>query len=859
MSMFTPDVQSIGYERPVSAGPSAVEGLANVLGVGLSLATKPERKESSYTEKKDIRDQSLLIGLQNSLTKVSEVRSQKGERAATLVEKEILLNFSRAGGNLNDPTVQESISLAMGKPFEFVGRSPEEVAVASVVQTKEYSDGILAGKVALGSEATTQDLHNYALTYIGRSVALENTILSDNWQWTQRGDGRQAEEFIDQFAQTNLGSLMVAAEAGQLITFENFASVKANWSVTKARLMGKKPKDEKLWAPIQARIDATEEVIAFLESMTYGAGKKGIEAKALSAIGQSLFGLIEEGTIDKFTGSAIARTMVSNPEVFFETGAIPLTDLKAVLEAAAKTSVVSTDPAVDPDQAVQDNYEQFSDMGALDKVTEAATLSSTATKVAGAPNTDDVVYESLVKAFNAMSSLGFKDERFASVKGVSDVFNGSVVKAIEKIGQTDAVRAERLAQLGFKALDQQYAVASAALVAMGQENGLVVNQQTGEISVDTSRPLRGLDERALSVLIPAAEKYYSGNFEAMIRDGGKAMTSLADRDAQYAVSVLRARSSQIQSLNSAIVRLNDQRKLIETIDKKRLEFKTLSDSYLDLEPEGQGGGGGGGGETAQTGNELTLDLIRQKEGFREKAYWDVNAWRTGYGSDTVTRADGTVEKVTENTVVTREDAERDLARRTREFQLAASRKIGTDIWTNMPGNVTAALTSIAYNYGSIPDRLLKSARSGDWEALATAVEGLAGDNRGINRARRMREAAIIRGKELPPSAAPVFAGRPTTREGTPEVRAENLITPELQVSDGVEVTSRATESVPEGDSQAPEGGGSQEPSQAALRAAKQEFSTLSAKTKAMLIRVLGGEEEVIRMIANEEVSTEGMD
>ena len=29
-------------------------------------------------------------------------------------------------------------------------------------------------------------------------------------------------------------------------------------------------------------------------------------------------------------------------------------------------------------------------------------------------------------------------------------------------------------------------------------------------------------------------------------------------------------------------------------------------------------------------------IIAQFEGFRETPYWDVNAYRTGYGSDTIT-------------------------------------------------------------------------------------------------------------------------------------------------------------------------------------------------------------------------------
>ena len=71
---------------------------------------------------------------------------------------------------------------------------------------------------------------------------------------------------------------------------------------------------------------------------------------------------------------------------------------------------------------------------------------------------------------------------------------------------------------------------------------------------------------------------------------------------------------------------------------------------------------------------LAAELLRQKEGIRSKPYWDVNALRAGYGSDTTTLADGTVKRITKDTVVSKEDAERDLARRVTDFANIAQKK-----------------------------------------------------------------------------------------------------------------------------------------------------------------------------------------
>lgn len=155
------------------------------------------------------------------------------------------------------------------------------------------------------------------------------------------------------------------------------------------------------------------------------------------------------------------------------------------------------------------------------------------------------------------------------------------------------------------------------------------------------------------------------------------------------------------------------------------------------------------GATIQPGVEGTKSLIRKKEGFRNTAYWDVNAWRTGYGSDTYTTADGVVHKVTADSVITREDAERDLDRRINtEFTPAVVGAMGVDAWSKLSPAAQAVMVSLSYNYGagawtgrlkSVAD----AAKSGNPETLAAAVRGLAGDNNGANAGRRNSEADMV--------------------------------------------------------------------------------------------------------------------
>ena len=145
---------------------------------------------------------------------------------------------------------------------------------------------------------------------------------------------------------------------------------------------------------------------------------------------------------------------------------------------------------------------------------------------------------------------------------------------------------------------------------------------------------------------------------------------------------------------------------------------------------------------------LAAELLRQKEGLRSKPYWDVNALRAGYGSDTVTRPDGSVQRVTKDTVVTKEDAERDLARRVTDFANIAQQEIGAN-FSNLTPQAQAAITSVAYNYGTTKkvSGLVKAAQAGDNNAIAKALTGAAGHNGGVNKQRRLDEAAVVLGKK----------------------------------------------------------------------------------------------------------------
>jgi len=148
------------------------------------------------------------------------------------------------------------------------------------------------------------------------------------------------------------------------------------------------------------------------------------------------------------------------------------------------------------------------------------------------------------------------------------------------------------------------------------------------------------------------------------------------------------------------------------------------------------------------------DLIITYEGFTPIAKWDVSNWRIGHGSSTVTMADGSVYRLSNNrsekptVTITLEDADRDLRRRiSDEFIPSVKKSLGSDAYAAWEAGTIAALTSICYNYGSLPRSIIAAAKTKTTSTLVAAVRALETHNGGINKKRRNKEADYINSAE----------------------------------------------------------------------------------------------------------------
>lgn len=232
----------------------------------------------------------------------------------------------------------------------------------------------------------------------------------------------------------------------------------------------------------------------------------------------------------------------------------------------------------------------------------------------------------------------------------------------------------------------------------------------------------------------------------------KALTDLREKAQKSGISV--------EDVNKALDVLGDKnmpllnvikplQELYEAAIKARdaLGSIKLNDNLGQLSPLYSGGGQFLNDQQRQTfdamqsrlngiADSMAAKMLKTFEGFIAHAKWDTNAYRVGFGSDTVTRANGQIEKVTKDTIVTLEDAQRDLSRRIIEFQNGIQNAIGIDTWRSLTEAQQAALTSIAYNYGQLPKSIVKAIQSGGGpEIVARAIASLT-----ANPTRRKEEA-----------------------------------------------------------------------------------------------------------------------
>jgi len=142
------------------------------------------------------------------------------------------------------------------------------------------------------------------------------------------------------------------------------------------------------------------------------------------------------------------------------------------------------------------------------------------------------------------------------------------------------------------------------------------------------------------------------------------------------------------------------------------------------------------------------NFIKKLEGFETSSYNDRGSLRIGYGSDTITRTNGSIEKVKSNSIVNEAEANLDLQRRIiQDFKpkvQARCKELGVD-YTQLPLKVKVVFVDCAYNYGSLWYDIIRSYINGGKDGLIAELQRRAGDGASQVPSRRAAEIKYLQG------------------------------------------------------------------------------------------------------------------
>jgi len=229
-----------------------------------------------------------------------------------------------------------------------------------------------------------------------------------------------------------------------------------------------------------------------------------------------------------------------------------------------------------------------------------------------------------------------------------------------------------------------------------------------------------------------------GSFSSRIKD----KKSRVQKPSGSIMSRVSETQSMLEELDQPVSYFTDK---ISEFDFGDISLKKILKKGESLRPKTRAEGVGATEiNKSSTWKEMAEKSLIKFEGFKGEAYWDVDHYRVGYGTDTLYDESGKPLEVTQNTVVSKEQALKSLRKRiTEDFVPIIKNSLG-DSWDGLSDHAKAATVSITYNYGRVPQRIKGALQSGDNNAIANAILALADDNDGVNKNRRIMEAELVK-------------------------------------------------------------------------------------------------------------------
>lgn len=596
MGLFDPKVDvNIAPTQQASAGPSGLQVLGSVLGgainaygAGMKVAGA---SAPSAAERRSAAEDAQLVGLSDSLLKVEALRRDGRTAEANRAEQLVLANAARDGVDLSSGQTKALFRATTGRDPAHMGMSREEVVREELMASPEFQSGYIAS-YASDKDMSPEERENFAMTQLARQESHKIMLTNENLVWPERREAFTG--IIGSFRSTNLGGLSLAAAEGKTIPLGTIDQMQAGWDSMKGGLVAQRPigLSDGDWKSVKDQMDGVDATFTFLRSISTGEAIDGRIAQAASA---AIAGM----DISDVQKQMLTKT-VKDPKAFLQFGVVDPSDMKELLEAAAVTSFdkgefgLLSDPAVDTGVDAGGDLKLFPDSVMKDiegkdpaellkqagNITKSINMGGTADIMNDADKRDGVI-STMSKAFASMTTISKDNKEFVSGGKINEVFDGTVISAIEEIAKVAPSQARTLLRQGEEALNQQDAVASAALqnvisqsAGFGYEDGKVI------INAEAMDNL-GWAEGIKQDFVAAADKYYGGDLAALFSNKGQLIDPY---DTELKQIRQLSRGGVVSGLLNGIKELNGMASTVSAIRSKRNEFRTRADA-LTPQPE----------------------------------------------------------------------------------------------------------------------------------------------------------------------------------------------------------------------------------------------------------------------------------
>lgn len=810
---LAPTLQSgAGFEQPVTQGPSALQGVADIASslVGVIQAGQP-----TAAQRKQQADASLNQGLVQGLQTAQALRDQGRNREADRLERRTLTQFGASGGDLGSSDTKATIQSLTGRDFEDVGFSAEEIARREALEAPEYQ-AFFASTFGTNPEATPEEREDLAYSRFVNHQANEAMVLQTQVDWNS-GQGQASRlAMLESWTSMNMGVLTLSGQQGRKVTNDDVQAAMLDFTNLRASVATTRPAGlpNSEWEPIENAFNRTQEALDLVLSLT---SKEELESDLLMKVYEGVLSLSDASPAEQ---NLLIQQFKKGGSDLITSGAIPLNRVTELLQSVNEIDSNDNLESLEAGNGNSDFTEGMATETFSEKEIEAAsattpeeafkrssdlaTAAGSVQNVVGDPEAKGQWIAYTRTGLAGLYSMAAEQDSWASAEGYRKFFSPSFFNTMDSLRNSgNTFEYEAMRNKSIEAIDVNIAALRANI-----ESRVAQNPQASGAG-------RGGGERG--------EGYSYDVVSNTILYNGEPLSKRHTRQTRRGT---RPGGNTVFEQN-----LLDRAKAISQLQ-----------SFKDRLPTTQEELQGGAGETGLEGSEGS-DVVSfiERLGQRESGgdYGAVNTLGfTGllqFGQprlDDYNRANGTSYSLAE-------------FKDSPEIQDTVNEWHIRDIDRAIDEN---GLTE----QGLSRDGLRAVAHLGGTTGMLRFAEG--GYNPSDDYGTSLREyyEEFSQGDGTPPPASPRPQGRPETLRADvspsrPQVQAQSTSTPQTQ----------STPSTPSEDGSTEVSRESQPPARRVAQATN-EWDQLEAQTQKLLLRLFGNEEAVIQALATGELSEEDL-